>query len=153
MNKFMEIAAEEAKIAANEGEIPVGAAVFLGDRLISKAHNKTEQNGDATSHAEMLAMSEACRILGAKYLTDCSLYVTLEPCAMCAGAAHNLKISKIYFGAYDTKSGALGGKIDIVQEGVFDFKPEVYGGIMEEECEKIIKEFFCKMRREKSGGK
>ena len=72
---------------------------------------------------------------------------------MCAGAAHNLKISKIYFGAYDTKSGALGGKIDIVQEGDFDFKPEVYGGIMEEECEKIIKEFFLKMRREKSGGK
>ncbi len=149
MNKFMDLAIDEAKKAMQAGEVPVGAAVFKGNKLIASAHNLTEQTGDTTAHAEFLAMKKAREVLSTKYLTDCSLYVTLEPCAMCSGAAHLYKIGKIYFGAYDYKNGALGGKVDVIREGLFDFKPEVYGGIEELRCEKILKEFFENIRKGK----
>lgn len=149
MNKFMQVAIAEAKKAKELGEVPVGAAIFKGDTLICSAHNLTEKTKDATAHAEFLAMSKASEILGEKYLSDLSLYVTLEPCAMCAGATHLFKIGKIYFGAYDYKNGAFGGKTDLIREGLFDFKPEVYGGIDETECEKILKEFFENLRKGK----
>lgn len=153
MNKFMEIAIAEAEKAKSEGEVPVGAAVFKENELIAVAHNLTEQTGDSTAHAEFLVMKKAAEILNTKYLTDCSLYVTLEPCAMCAGVAHLYKIGKIYFGAYDYKNGALGGKVDLIREGVFDFRPEVYGGIDEPLCEKLLKEFFEDLRKGKNSEK
>lgn len=153
MNKFMEKAINEARIAQNEGEVPVGAAVFKGNELIATAHNLTEKTGDVTAHAEFLAMKKASKILNSKYLTDCSLYVTLEPCAMCAGAAHLYKIDKIYFGAYDYKNGSFGGKVDLIRDGVFDFRPEVYGGIDEPLCESLLKDFFEDLRKGKNNEK
>ncbi len=97
MNKFMEVAYKEALIAKEEGEVPVGAAIFKGNELISKAHNLSEQRQDPTAHAEMLAIRAALSALNSKNLSGCSLYVTLEPCAMCAGSAHLCKIDRIYF--------------------------------------------------------
>lgn len=149
MNKFMEVALNEAKIAKENGEVPVGAAVFLNGECVASAHNKTEELQDATLHAEVLAMKKALIKLNSKYLTDCELFVTLEPCAMCFGAASLLKIKKIYFGAYDFKSGALGGRADLIREGLFDYKAEVFGGIMQNECEKLLKDFFCDVRKGK----
>jgi len=152
MNKYMSVAIKEAYLAAEQGEVPVGAAVFLGDTLIYSAHNEVEKTGDATAHAEILAMKGAKDKLRRKYLTGCSLYVTLEPCAMCMGAAQLFKIDRIYFGAYDAKSGAAGGKIDLTIANCFDYKTEVYGSIDEPVCEALLKEFFHNIRKGEQDG-
>ena len=149
MNKFMFEAINEAKKAANESEVPVGAVVVKDGEVIARSHNLTEKNQNPTHHAEMLAINNALLTLGAKNLAGCELYVTLEPCAMCIGACALSKISKVYFGAYDTKSGACGGKCDVLREGCFDYKTEIYGGIEETECRRILTDFFEKMRRER----
>lgn len=148
MNKKMAIAYKEALLAKEQGEVPVGTAVFCGERLVAAAHNLCEQKKDPTAHAELLAMQKAQEILGEKDLRGCELYVTLEPCAMCAGAAHLLKIKRIYFGAYDAKSGVLGGGCDLSQIGIFDQKPEIYGGIDEPICEALITDFFKSIRKD-----
>lgn len=149
MNKYMQEAIVEAKKAAGEGEVPVGAIVVKNGEIISRAHNLTEKNQNPTHHAEMLAIDKALKKLGSKNLSGCELYVTLEPCAMCIGACALSKISSVYFGAYDTKSGACGGKCDVLREGCYDFKTEIYGGIEETECKKILTEFFVSVREEK----
>lgn len=149
MNKFMQVARKEAEQAAQEGEIPVGAAVFKDGVLICACHNLCEQTNDPTAHAELLAIQAAQKKLGGKNLSGCELYVTLEPCAMCAGAIHLSKLSRVYYGAYDAKSGALGGAVDLSQSGCFDYKTEIYAGIDELACEAILKDFFEKMRKEK----
>ncbi len=149
MNKFMIEAIAEARIAAAENEVPVGAVVVCNGEIIARAHNLTEKNQNPTHHAEMLAINRALKNLGAKNLAGCELYVTLEPCAMCIGACALSKIDKVYFGAYDTKSGACGGKCDVLREGCYDYKTEIFGGIEETECKKILTDFFEKIREER----
>ena len=152
MNECMSVAFEQALLAKELGEVPVGAAVFKDGKLIAKAHNLVETNRDPMAHAEIFAMKEALRVLGAKNLSGCSLYVTLEPCAMCIGAAHLCKMERVYFGAYDEKSGACGGRTDVPWSGCFDYKTEIYGSIAEPQCRELLTTFFKNVRRERSDG-
>ena len=142
----MKEAINEARAAFCENEVPVGAVVVKNGEVIAKAHNLTEKNQNPTHHAEILAINKALENLGTKNLKGCELYVTLEPCAMCIGACALSKIDKVYFGAYDTKSGACGGKTDVLRENCFDYKTEIFGGIEETECKKILTDFFEKIR-------
>lgn len=148
MHKYMETAYNEALLAKEQGEVPVGAAIYMGDTLIASAHNMVEQTKDPTAHAELLAIRKALANLDAKNLSGCSLYVTLEPCAMCIGAIHLCKIDKVYFGAYDAKSGACGGKTDVAWSGCFDYKTEIYGSIDEPECKTLLTDFFKTIRKD-----
>lgn len=148
MNRFMSDAIKEAKKAASAGEVPVGAVIVCNGEIVARSHNLSEKNQNPTHHAEILAIEEALKSLGTKNLKGCELYVTLEPCAMCISACMLSKIDKVYFGAYDTKSGACGGKIDLLRENCFDYKTEIYGGIEQEECKKIITDFFEDLRKE-----
>lgn len=146
----MQEAIKEAEKARNENEVPVGAVVVKGGEIIARAHNMTEKRKNPTHHAEVLAINEALKNLGAKNLKGCELYVTLEPCAMCIGACALSKIDKVYFGAYDAKSGACGGKADVLREGLFDYKTEIFGGIEETECKKILTDFFERIREDRA---
>lgn len=148
MNKYMKVAFDEAVLAKEESEVPVGAAIFMNEELIASAHNLCETLKDPTAHAEMLAMKKALKALGTKNLSGCDLYVTLEPCAMCTGAAHLNKVKRIYFGAYDAKSGVCGGNTDLPRTGCFDYNTEIFGGIAEPECENLLKDFFKSIRKE-----
>ena len=148
MNKFMQDAIKEALCAATSGEVPVGAVVVHDGKVVAKAHNLSEINKNPIHHAEILVIEKALKNLNVKNLKGCELYVTLEPCAMCISACRLAKIDKVYFGAYDTKSGACGGKIDLSRESCFDYKTEIYGGIDEMECKKIITDFFEAVRKE-----
>ncbi len=143
--KFMALALEQAKLAAAEGEVPVGAVIVKDGKVISAEHNRCERDNDPTAHAEILAIKKASEVLGDFRLTGTSLYVTLEPCPMCAGAAINARVEEIVFGAYDLVKGALGSVTNLYS---FDFpnKPEVYGGINETECKNLLKEFFKNKR-------
>lgn len=136
-----------AKEAAQRGEVPIAAAVVAGDgSLVALAHNEVELRGQATAHAELLALQKASEIRGSKYLEDCTLLVTLEPCAMCAQAASLAKVKKVIFGAYDPKGGGVehGGRI--YQQPTCHHAPEVIGGVMAEQCGQLLTEFF-KARR------
>lgn len=137
---FMKKALNEAQEAFDKGEIPVGALIVVDNRVIAKSHNLTELLNDVTAHAEMQAITAAANFLGGKYLTGCTLYVTLEPCQMCAGALYWSQISKVVFGASDDHRGyrAMGGKLHP--------KTVVVSGIMEQECSVLVKEFFKKRR-------
>ncbi len=137
---FMKRALQEAETAFEKGEVPIGAIIVVQDRIIARAHNLTEQLNDVTAHAEMQAITAAANFLGGKYLHNCTMYVTLEPCQMCAGALFWSQIPKIVFGAYDPQRGfsALGGQLHP--------KATVSGGILEEECSEILKQFFIQKR-------
>lgn len=137
---FMRKALDEAKMAFDREEVPVGAVVVFGNQIIARAHNLTETLNDVTAHAEMQAFTAAANTVGGKYLKDCTLYVTLEPCVMCAGAAYWTQIGRIVFGAYDEKRGFKRF------ENVLHPKTEIIGGIMENECAQLIKDFFQKKR-------
>ena len=139
---FMSRAIELAKLAT--GEVAVGAVLVKDGEIIAEAHNKKEQNNDVTSHAEILAIRDAEQKLGNWRLDDCDLYVTLEPCPMCAWAIVNSRIKNVYFGSYDLNYGALGSKIDLRK--LANSKLNVYGGIMEEECDKVLSECFEGLR-------
>lgn len=130
-----------AEQAFDENEVPVGAVVVCKDQVIATGYNQTERLTDVTAHAEMIAITAAQEYLGAKYLTDCTLYVTLEPCVMCAGALHWSQISKVVYGASDEKRGYAR-----LAENVLHPKTEVVNGIMAEECSEIVKRFFKKLR-------
>ncbi|MBR5157444.1 MAG: nucleoside deaminase [Clostridia bacterium] len=145
-NNKMQAALNEARLAAKAGEVPVGAAIFLSDKLISSAHNETISRSMPDAHAEILAIRKACEVLGDWRLSDCELYVTLEPCAMCTGTIMLAKIKRLYFGAYDAQSGVCGGKIDITRENLFGSNLEVYGGICEKECSELLSDFFSNVR-------
>ena len=138
---FMRQALAEAHKAADRDEIPVGAVIVAGNRIVARAHNLTETLHDVTAHAEMQAFTAAANTLQSKYLDDCTLYVTLEPCTMCAGASFWTQIGRIVYGASDPKRGfhLNGGKI-------LHPKTSVSGGVMEEECGQLIREFFVKKR-------
>jgi len=139
---FMKQALAEARIAAEEGEVPVGAVIVSGDRIIARAHNQTERLNDPTAHAEMLAITAATGFLGAKYLTDCRLYVTVEPCVMCAGAIGWAQISAVIYGAPDEKRGFTRFAPNALHP-----KTEVRSGVMENESAGEMQGFFLKKRR------
>jgi tRNA(adenine34) deaminase len=134
---FMKRAFAEAIQAFEEGEIPVGAVVVANNKIIARAHNLTETLNDVTAHAEMQAITAAANLLGGKYLNDCTIYITLEPCAMCAGALGWAQVKKIVFGASDPKRGYRK-----FAPGTLHPKTEVVGGILETECAELIQEFF-----------
>ena len=138
---FMRIALQEAEDAYAEGEIPVGAVVVLDNQIIAKGHNLTETLKDVTAHAEMMAITAAENALGAKYLQECTLYVTLEPCLMCAGAIAHAQVKTLVFGASDPKRG-YGQYLD----GKFPSKAEVRQGVLADECSQLLKEFFLERR-------
>jgi tRNA(adenine34) deaminase len=144
--KFMFEAFKLAEKAYSEGEIPVGAIVVYQNRIIGKGYNQVELLKDPTAHAEMLAISAACATLQKKYLTGCSLYVTLEPCSMCAGAAVWSKLDRIIFGAMDEKAGGCGTMFNITENSALNHRIEIIQGVMEYDCQYLLKQFF-KSRR------
>ena len=146
--QFMRRALVEAEAARDEGEIPVGAVIVAGDRIIARAHNLTETLGDVTAHAEMQAITSAANQLGGKYLADCTLYVTLEPCPMCAGAILNARIPRVYYGARDRAMGACGGVLNLYMEP-FALTPALVGGILADECRAVLESFFRGIRADK----
>ena len=133
----MQEALAEAKAALREGEIPIGAVVVCKGRIIGRGHNMTERLGDPTAHAEMIAITAATEAVGGKYLTDCTLYVTVEPCPMCAGALTWAQISRIVYGAPDPKRGS-----SLFSPSLFHPKTEITGGILQDACAALMKDFF-----------
>jgi tRNA(adenine34) deaminase len=144
---FMTLALQEAKRAAEIDEVPIGAVVVKDDEVISKAHNLRETLQDATAHAELLAIKEACEVLGTWRLIGCTLYVTLEPCPMCAGAVILSRVDKLVFGAKDPKGGACGSVVNLTADDRFNHRPEVVEGVMAKECGEILKAFFQGKRK------
>ena len=140
-NFYMKQALQEAKCAFQEDEIPVGAVIVCGDRIIARAHNLTERLSDVTAHAEMQAITAASEYLGGKYLNDCTLYVTVEPCIMCAGALGWSQIGRVVYGAGDEKRG-----FQRFAPQALHPKTQLVSGVMEEECAALMKEFFQRKR-------
>ena len=138
---FMNEALKEAHKAVLSDEVPVGAIIVCDNQIIARAHNYTERLNDVTAHAEMQAFTSASDYLGGKYLNECTLYVTLEPCNMCAGASYWTQLKKVVFGASDKKRG-----FSNMKENILHPKTEIISGVLEEECSKILKEFFKKKR-------
>lgn len=143
---FMKEALRLAQISADAGEVPVGAIVTIGNKIIGRGHNYREKGKNALHHAEIEAINEACKRLGGWRLWECEMYVTLEPCPMCAGAIINSRIKKVTFGAYDRKNGACGSVTNLFNCD-FSYKPLYEGGFMEEECAAILSEFFKILRK------
>jgi len=141
MNEYMLKALDEAKKAYKENNVPVGAIIVKNNKIIARAHN----GSDVLAHAEILAIEKALNILGSRYLINCELYSTLEPCLMCSGAIINSRIKKVFFGAYDFKSGCGGSIIDVFILP-FNHKVEYYGGIMEDECKSLLTKYFKSKR-------
>lgn len=139
---YMGYAFKEAEIAYNKGEIPVGCIIVFQNMIIAKAHNQVESLKDPTAHAEILAITSAAAYLQSKQLAGCSIYVTLEPCPMCAGAIVLSKAENLYFGAYDIKSGACGSIMNITNNKDLNHKLTVTGGILDDKCRHILKSFF-----------
>lgn len=138
----MRAALAEAETAAGEGEVPVGAVVVARGEIIARGHNRSETDNDPSAHAEIVALREAARTTGNYRLTDATLYVTLEPCAMCMGALVQARIERLVFGAYDPKAGAAGSAIDLSDSPSFNHRFEINGGVMAEECGSVLKAFF-----------
>ena len=149
----MKEALKEAKKAYGKLEVPVGAIVVKDGKIIARAHNLKETKKDTTKHAEILAIQKASRKLESWRLLDCEMYVTLEPCSMCAGAMINARIKKLYIGALDEKTGAVGSVFNLFEDYKFNHNVEVEQGIMQDECEKILKDFFKKLREFKKNKK
>ena len=143
--EFMERALALGREAAAEGEVPVGCVVALGDRIVGEGRNRRETAKNALCHAELEAIDAACKKLGGWRLPGCTLYVTLEPCPMCAGAIINARIDRVVFGASDPKAGSVGSVTDLFGFP-YNWKPEVRAGCMEDECAALLKEFFKKLR-------
>jgi len=144
---FMEKALRLAQMAADEGEVPVGAVVVHDGKIISEGRNRRETAKNALFHAEIEAINGACQALGGWRLSGCDLYVTLEPCPMCAGAVINSRIDRVIFGTFDKKAGSCGSVVNLFELS-YNHKPEVMGGVCEEQCSLILKEFFKKLRSE-----
>jgi tRNA(adenine34) deaminase len=141
MRKALELACE----AAREGEVPVGAVIVLEDTVIATGRNRREEGRNALCHAELEAIDQACKALGGWRLWQCELYVTLEPCPMCAGAIINARIPRVIFGAKDKKAGSCGSVVNLF-ELPYNHRPELVGGVMEGECAQVLKEFFKNLR-------
>ncbi len=150
--RFMRLALEQARIAAGEGETPVGAVCVLGDRVVSVGRNRRERDKDALAHAELEAIGAACRELGGWRLWQCELYVTLEPCPMCAGAIINSRIRRVVYGASDSKAGSCGSVVNLF-DLPYNHRPELAGGFMAEECGALLTDFFRQLRAKKAAEK
>lgn len=144
--KYMAQALALAREAAAAGEVPVGCVIVRGGEIVGRGRNRREEKQSTASHAEMEAIAMANETVGSWRLDDCTLYVTLEPCPMCAGAIINSRIRRVYFGAYDNKAGSFGSvaNFNLIP---YNHKPEIYGGIMEDECSAMLSEFFKKLRQ------
>ena len=142
----MAVALEEARDAAGHGDVPIGAAIYQGDQLLAASGNRREVDRDPTAHAELLVIREAARILGGWRLPDTTLYVTLEPCSMCAGAIVLARIPRVVFGAHDPKAGSAGSVLDVLAEPALNHNPEVTSGVMAEECGAVLTAFFAERR-------
>ncbi|MGH2964668.1 MAG: tRNA adenosine(34) deaminase TadA [Solirubrobacterales bacterium] len=144
--RFMRLALDEAKRAAERGEVPIGAVLVRQDQAIAAAGNEREGRSDPTAHAEMLAMQEAARVLGGWRIPDSVLYVTLEPCAMCAGAIVLARIPRVVYGAGDPKAGAAGSVLDVLGEPRLNHRPRVEAGLLAEEAAALLESFFAARR-------
>ena len=144
--KFMLEALAEAKLALDIGEVPIGAVVVLDGQIIGRGHNRREFGNDPTAHAEIIAIREAAKHLGKWRLTNATLYVTLEPCPMCAGAIVNSRLQRLVFGAYDPKAGAATSLMNLVQDKRLNHFVEVYDGICQRECSELLQSFFRELR-------
>ena len=144
----MRLALEQAMVAMNMGEVPVGAVIVRGQELVAVAHNRCHTDGIATAHAELLAIEDACRKTGSWRLEDCTLYVTLEPCPMCAGAAINARIPRVVFAARDPRMGACGSLIDLSAYPL-EIRPQYVGRVLEGEALDLLQHFFCAIRKNK----
>ena len=144
--KYMKEALKEAKKAYDKGEIPVGAVIVKDNKIIARAHNIKEEKNDTTKHAEIIAIQKASKKLNSWRLIDCEMYVTLEPCSMCAGALIQSRVKKVYIGTMDTKTGACGSVLNLLKDYPFNHNVEIETGIMQKECENILKVFFKELR-------
>jgi tRNA(adenine34) deaminase len=142
MTSFMSIALEEARAAEKRGEVPVGCVVVCDGKIIARAGNRTLAERDPTAHAELLAIRQAAAAIGSERLTDCDIYVTLEPCAMCAAALSFARVRRLYFGAADPKGGAVEHGVRFFASPTCHHRPEIYGGINESECAGLLRQFF-----------
>ena len=145
-NKFMKLAIEQANIAILADEVPVGCVIGIGDEIISTAYNLTLTNSDPTAHAEINAIRLAGKKIKNYRLPGAVIYTTLEPCAMCYGAIVHARIARLVFGAYDTKTGVCGSSIKLHEQKCFNHVPEIKGGVLEDECSLILKNFFKERR-------
>ena len=148
--KYMNVAIEEAKKAEKKDEVPVGAVIVSGGKIIARAHNMVEKKQNPLCHAEILAIKKACKKKKSWRLDDAEIYVTLEPCPMCAGAIVNARIKQVFFGAYESKSGCAESKYPILTDNGLNHKTAFCGGIKREECEEIIKKYFKSKRLRKN---
>ena len=144
---YMQLALEEAKKAYQVGEIPIGAILVHEGQIISRHHNRRELDHDATAHAEILVIREACEILERWRLTGCTLYVTIEPCPMCAGAIINSRIDRVVYGSNDSKGGAVESLFNVLSHPRLNHEPEVVSGVLADECSQIMKDFFKERRQ------
>ena len=143
--EYMREALKEAEKCIDTGDVPIGCVIVKNGEIIARGHNTREAFHTALGHAEINAIENACKSIGSWRLENCAIYVTLEPCPMCAGAIINSRIGEVYFGAYDKKGGAVGGIINLFEEN-FNHKPKVQGGILKDECALILQNFFAKHR-------
>jgi len=146
MTSFMDLALQEARAAGERGEVPIGCVIVRGGEVLARAGNATISDRDPTAHAEMLAIRQAAAALGSERLDDCDIYVTLEPCAMCAGALAFARIRRLYYGAADPKGGAVEHGVKFFASPTCHHRPDIYGGLAEAEASALLKEFF-KARR------
>jgi tRNA(adenine34) deaminase len=150
---YMKLAIEEAKKARSIGEVPIGAIIVLDGEIIAKGSNRRETEQNATAHAEIIAIQEACRKLGTWRLENAELYVTLEPCPMCSGAIILSRIKKVVYGASDPKAGCAGTLMNLLTDTRFNHRSEVVSGILAEECGQLLSQFFRDLRRKKKGSR
>jgi len=144
--EFMQVAIDQAKIAEENGDVPIGAVIVRNEQIIAKAYNQREQLADPTAHAEIIALTQAAAFLNNWHLNGCTIYVTLEPCCMCAGAMVLARIDRLVFGCDDPKAGACKSLYNIVQDERLNHKLEVTTGVLKEDCSKLLQDFFQKKR-------
>lgn len=147
--KYMKLALKEARKAYEKDEVPIGAIIVKDDKVIARAHNLRETSKQSVAHAEILAIQKACKKLEAWRLEECDMYVTLEPCSMCAGAIINSRIKNLYIGAMDPKSGAVGSKLNLLEDYKFNHEVNFETGILNEECSTMLSDFFKELRKKK----
>ena len=143
----MKEALKEAELAALEDEVPIGCVIVCNDKIIARAHNQRETTNNPLGHAEMLAIKKASEIINDWQLVNCELYVTIEPCIMCAGAIIQSRIKKVVYGAPDYKGGAFGSSINVLEAKDINHRPEIVNGVLEKECQEVIKNYFKSKRK------
>lgn len=147
---MMRLALQQARAALDLGEVPIGAVIAQGEKVVAAGHNLRETGRHALAHAEIVAIDRACRALGGWRLPGCTLYVTLEPCPMCAGAIINARIERVVFGAYDEKAGSFGTLIDL-SKVAYNHSPRLCGGVLQHDCAALLQAFFAQLRERRRG--